>query len=162
MLAGRGVPIEAPAAPRVTTGFGIQRRLAPMSVDRHLDFADRHAARPGAAEQSTGPRSSRRWREYQSGMPGGTISDFTRIVVTGTPGSSRVLAVDVGADLLHAVERAIDRRDAVEPFDARHAVPARDDQAQRKAVLGRERAPFMAQAMSTSSPRACAGDRLRP
>ena len=36
----------------------------------------------------TGPGGTIRRRVYQSGMPGGTISDLTRMWVTGTPGSS--------------------------------------------------------------------------
>ncbi len=36
----------------------------------------------------TGPASTRRRRVYQSGMPGGTSSDFTRMCVIGVRGPS--------------------------------------------------------------------------
>ena len=50
---------------------------------------DRHAAAgPRAADQRHGPASTSRRRVYQSGMPGGTSSDFTRMCVIGVRGPS--------------------------------------------------------------------------
>jgi hypothetical protein len=50
-----------------------------------------------------------------------------------------VLAVVIAHRLLLAVERSREHLDPVQPLDARHAVPARHHQAQRRAVLRQER-----------------------
>src|SRR5207302_3606088 len=45
----------------------------------------------------------------------------------------------VGGRLLKASKLAIDHHDRAQPFDVGHAVPTRDDEAEREAVLWRQR-----------------------
>ena len=93
-------------------------------------------ARP-SSEQAPGLRY--RMRDMKSGMPGGTISDRGRMRVTGVPGIVIRAGHVVRGLLLISAKWAVDERDGMQPLDVRHAVPAGDDEAQRKPVLGGQR-----------------------
>ena len=79
-------------------------------------------------------------RVYQSGMPGGTSSDFTRMCVTGVRRPIGHGAIDDSRRPAGSRRRACASASMrVQPLHARHAVPAGHDQAQRKAVLRQQR-----------------------
>ena len=87
-----------------------------------------------------GPAETIRLRVMNSGTPGGAISARGSMRVTGSPGSSSELAQAVRATTGGSPSNGRSTtRDPPEPLDARHPVPARDDEPQRKAVLRRQR-----------------------
>ena len=112
--------------------------VAPPSVETSTSSS---SPRPDHARPSSrhGPAGTIRLRVGNSGKPGGAISARGSIRDSGSPLVLLGLAQPVGVRLLIALERTVDRRDALEPLHARHAVPAGDEQAEREAVLRRER-----------------------
>jgi hypothetical protein len=104
-----------------------------------LDALDRPAARPGAPRD----RLRRRVGEAAAGREvGDPRRDHQRADDHAVDRSARVvgrLAEAVAARVLIAGERLGQHRDAREPLDVGHPVPAGDDEPQRVAVLRRQR-----------------------
>ena len=116
-------------------------RILPHAVDTELHLRDRHAvAGPRAAEERHRSRRHQPMARVPVGNAGRHHQRLHPHMRDGAPGSSGS-GDNVGPDLLLALIGLIQHLDAVEPFDARHAVPAGHDQAQRKAVLRQQRRP---------------------
>src|SRR6476646_7161831 len=139
VLAGTRVPCDAPRLPCVLELSPLDYSIAPDTVHGQLDAIDV----TGAAPCST-----------TNGNAAGGDNPFTRIEVRNARRDhegihahararrallSRRATEVIARRLLQAVELLVDRLDGVEPFHARHAVPARHDEAQRSAVLRRQR-----------------------
>src|SRR4029450_3422542 len=126
-----------PASPAVVPGGFAELGLVPgfAAVDAHLDSRDRRPARPGSAPEQAGARLGEAppFREVRDAR-----RDEQRARLDPRHGLARVVLGLLGAvllGLLKALERLGDGREPIEPLDVGHALPARDDEAQREAVL---------------------------
>src|SRR5687767_7662070 len=133
MLARRGVPGEAPELPAMRILLGDDGSRAPMTVDAEFHPFDRRCPGPGATDDLDRPglddpparieiRDSRRHHQRIHAHQAAGLSLLARHAPEM-----------VAARLLQAVERPVDRLDGAQPFHARHAVPARHDEPQRRA-----------------------------
>src|SRR5258706_12100719 len=127
MRARRSIPVRAPAPPRVRACGGIERRIPPRAVHREFDARDAAVAGPGAAGNLDAAR-------IDDAAPAVVIRDAGRRheaidahAGAGNPLFAGHAAEMIAERLLHAVEGAVDRLDALEPLHATHAVPVWPD-----------------------------------
>src|SRR5260370_40802503 len=107
-----------PATPGIAFRHGIETRLAPLSCHRNLDFRDRNApARPRAPEQldrTPLDQAQARVPIRNAGRHHQRLDPHRRYRDALFVGS---VPIDVGADLLEAVEAAVSHLGATEPFE---------------------------------------------
>src|SRR3954447_3428902 len=137
------VPVPLPETPSPRPTLRAEPSVVPAlpAVDAHLDALDRSEARPGAAANRAPTRLEDALARREVGH---SRRDHQRARHHPRHGLALLvlrLADPVAASLLVAAERAVDDFDAVQPLDARHPVPAGDDEPKREAVLRRERLP---------------------
>ena len=141
VLAGRGVPFEAPAAPCGVAQRLVEegRREGRAAVGRDHHALDRAVAGPGAAREGhqaglehapAGKEVGHARRDHQRARQhaGDLLAGHARGVVE-----------PVAHRLLVALEGLLEQGDAGEPLHVRHAVPARHHEPQRVPVLRRQR-----------------------
>ena len=112
---------------------------APAAVDAHVDPFDRAEPRPGASAQVAGTDFQQPIAGREVGDPGRDHQRAREHPRDRLPRVVGRLAEAIAAGLLVALEGLVEDGDPIEPLDAGHPVPAGHDQAQREAVLGRQR-----------------------
>ena len=141
MLAGRRVPVEAPAPPS-----GRAERLGQLGggpggavVGRHLDPLHRAVARPGPALEHHRTGIEEPVAGVEVGDPGRDHQRAGPHPAERLAGGAVRVVEPVADALLVALERLLQQGDPRQPLDVGHAVPAGHHQAQREAVLGQQR-----------------------
>src|SRR5829696_9246824 len=127
VLARRRLPAEPPAAPGGLAERLIElgRRERHAAIGRDLDPLDRAEAGPGAARQRGGAGLEVALAAHELGHAGRDHQGPRQHAGERVAGLAAWVVHPVGDRVLVALEGPFEQRDAGEPLDVRHAVPAR-------------------------------------